>query len=115
MELDVIGAGIEAEQRERAQAAPQRVHVGADEDEVEVWDANVVSPYVDLLHTPRSPPMALELARPAAHACHGGELPEIRDPSTSPVPEGRARGLRMQSPRADDRERSSPLTASSSP
>lgn len=58
MELDVVGPGVESQAGEGPQAPIQAAGMGPKENEIEVGDADVITPNVDLLHRRPSSSMA---------------------------------------------------------
>ena len=61
MDFDVVGAGIESQAGEGVEATAEGFVVGPDQDEVEVWHADVVGPDVYLFHDHQCEGRALEL------------------------------------------------------
>lgn len=84
VQLDVLGADVESEAREGRERLLDTGALGPVEDEVEVGDARVVGPDVNLLHVDRRAGRALELAgegEATAHDKRDARVKECHAPS----------------------------------
>ena len=110
MHDDVVRTSIEPESRETAEGAVEALLLVPMEDEIEVCDADVVPPHMDLFHTVERSARADELAYSISRYCRASTSArrawsshEVRfrvngDPLASPVRSNEARGRRKQSP-----------------